>query len=230
LSREALSRREQEVLSELRNGGRVSTIARRLSISPTTVRNHLQRIFFKLGVHSQAELIEYVRDHPEALGITSSGAAGVSEAEEARYRDANTRLGQEINSLIEAHWGPDCLPEVMYRALPLDPTSRDEWLARLTVWSREGGDDLQLSTQRSSEMDIWRKEAEIRLIKGQNEGWLRSDLEAATILEQLFSLLVGVALQLVVELGSERREAQLRIVDAYVEDLLTLPEAGGAAS
>jgi hypothetical protein len=47
---------------------------------------------------------------------------------------------------------------------------------------------------------------------------------------QLFSLLVGVALQLVVELRVDRRDAQLRIVDAYVEDLLALPETRESVS
>ena len=66
-AQDALSKREQEVLVELRRGGRVPTIGAALSISPTTVRNHLQRIFWKLGVHSQAELIEHVRANPETL-------------------------------------------------------------------------------------------------------------------------------------------------------------------
>jgi hypothetical protein len=144
------------VLSELRDGGRVSTIARRLSISPTTVRNHLQRIFFKLGVHSQAELIETVRDHPKTLGITGPRARAASDLEEARYHAANTRLSQEIDSLIEECWGPECFREVMYRALSFDPPSRDEWLARLAVWSRKGGDEPPLGTQPSSDMEIWR--------------------------------------------------------------------------
>jgi len=82
-SQSALSKREQEVLDELRNGGRVATIANKLSISPTTVRNHLQRIFWKLGVHSQAELVEHVRRHPETLSDVDA---------EARYWQANQSI------------------------------------------------------------------------------------------------------------------------------------------
>ena len=53
----ALSPREQEVLQEIRSGYRVSTIARKLYISPHTVRNHLKSIYAKLGVRSQADLM-----------------------------------------------------------------------------------------------------------------------------------------------------------------------------
>lgn len=56
-----LSRREREILAELVVGTRVPAIARRLFISPHTVRNHLKSMFRKLDVSGQAELIERVR-------------------------------------------------------------------------------------------------------------------------------------------------------------------------
>ena len=55
-----LTNREQEVVDLLAQGIRVPTIARKLCISPNTVRNHLKRVYQKLGVHSQEELIELV--------------------------------------------------------------------------------------------------------------------------------------------------------------------------
>ncbi len=56
-----LTARERQVLDELLTGFRVSTIARRLFISPHTVRNHLKSIFSKLQVRSQAELVETLK-------------------------------------------------------------------------------------------------------------------------------------------------------------------------
>ncbi|MBW2447691.1 MAG: helix-turn-helix transcriptional regulator [Deltaproteobacteria bacterium] len=56
-----LSPRELEVLELIRNGYRVATVARRLFISPHTVRNHLKRIFLKLEVGSQGELLEKLK-------------------------------------------------------------------------------------------------------------------------------------------------------------------------
>ena len=61
--------------------------------------------------------------------------------------------------------------------------------------------------------------------RAQDEGWVRSDLTPDTILEQLFSLLVGVSLQLVVDPRPNRPDL-VRIVDAYVDDLLSGPAKG----
>jgi DNA-binding NarL/FixJ family response regulator len=61
-----LSQREWEILRSIMNGRRVKPIARALCISPHTVRSHLQSIFQKVGVHSQAELIEKLCCDPSA--------------------------------------------------------------------------------------------------------------------------------------------------------------------
>lgn len=58
LRRGMLSLREREVLDDFLRGLQIETIARRLFISPQTVRNHLKRIGRRFGVHSQAELRE----------------------------------------------------------------------------------------------------------------------------------------------------------------------------
>lgn len=55
-----LSEREREIAVALLEGYRVATIARRLFLSPSTVRDHLSSIFRKVGVSSQAELVERV--------------------------------------------------------------------------------------------------------------------------------------------------------------------------
>jgi PAS domain S-box-containing protein len=59
-----LSPRETEVLVQLMAGHRVPWIATHLHISPHTVRNHLKAMFAKLGVRSQAKLIQRVRSLP----------------------------------------------------------------------------------------------------------------------------------------------------------------------
>ena len=56
-----LSPREGEVLRHLLEGYRVGTVARKLFISPHTVRNHLKKIFTKLEVRSQTELLEKLK-------------------------------------------------------------------------------------------------------------------------------------------------------------------------
>ena len=56
----ALTNREREVLRVFLGSGGVRHIADQLSISAPTVRNHLQKIYKKLGVHSQIELLRAI--------------------------------------------------------------------------------------------------------------------------------------------------------------------------
>jgi DNA-binding NarL/FixJ family response regulator len=58
---ESLRPREQEVVMLLLQHQRVPAIARMLSISPGTVRNHLKRVFSQTGVHSQQELLQLLQ-------------------------------------------------------------------------------------------------------------------------------------------------------------------------
>ena len=57
-----LTGRQREIVERLLKGHRVDAIARDLYVSASTVRNHLSAIFEKLGVASQSELIELLRD------------------------------------------------------------------------------------------------------------------------------------------------------------------------
>jgi DNA-binding CsgD family transcriptional regulator len=56
----SLSHRQREITELLAAGLRVPTIAERLGVSQSTVRNHLSMIFRKFGVRSQAELVQAV--------------------------------------------------------------------------------------------------------------------------------------------------------------------------
>lgn len=53
-----LTPRQWEIVARLMRGERVPTIARAMFLSPSTVRNHLAVIYRKVGVGSQAELLE----------------------------------------------------------------------------------------------------------------------------------------------------------------------------
>jgi PAS domain S-box-containing protein len=53
-----LSARQLEIMRRLAAAERVPTIARALKLANSTVRNHLAVIYRRLGVHSQAELLE----------------------------------------------------------------------------------------------------------------------------------------------------------------------------
>src|SRR5436190_8468262 len=53
----SLTRREDEILGLLTQGGSQKEIAHQLSISPKTVATHIQNLLGKLDVHSRAELV-----------------------------------------------------------------------------------------------------------------------------------------------------------------------------
>jgi DNA-binding CsgD family transcriptional regulator len=63
-----LSRRERDVVALLLEGDRVASIATKLYVSPETVRGHLKRVYRKVGVRSQIELIVLARGPSDTAG------------------------------------------------------------------------------------------------------------------------------------------------------------------
>ena len=58
-----LTRRELDILRLMADGHGTRAIADRLRISPTTVRNHVQRFLGKLGVHSRLQAVAHATRH-----------------------------------------------------------------------------------------------------------------------------------------------------------------------
>jgi len=58
-----LTRLEREILAMLSSGLSTRNLADRLHVSEMTVRNHVQSIFEKLGVHSRLEAVAYATGH-----------------------------------------------------------------------------------------------------------------------------------------------------------------------
>jgi PAS domain S-box-containing protein len=58
-----ITRREAEVLRLLACGASNRAIGETLGISPTTVRNHIEHLLAKLGVHSKLEAVLYAARH-----------------------------------------------------------------------------------------------------------------------------------------------------------------------
>jgi PAS domain S-box-containing protein len=59
---EALTTRERDVLALIARGRNDKAIADALGLSTTTVRNHVARLYGKLGVHSRAEAVIWARE------------------------------------------------------------------------------------------------------------------------------------------------------------------------
>ncbi len=68
--------KQREVLARLLEGERVPGIAKRMFLSPSTVRNHLSALFRRYGVTCQEELVEHFRARragPESVGLGGEG-------------------------------------------------------------------------------------------------------------------------------------------------------------
>lgn len=69
-----LSAREREVLAEVARGLKNREIAARLGISVATVRNHVQAVIEKLGVHSKLQAVALVlREDLQEPGLPEAG-------------------------------------------------------------------------------------------------------------------------------------------------------------
>ena len=64
-----LTRAEARIAALLVNRGAVTSIAAEIGVSANTIRTHLKRVFGKLGVRSQLELIRVVLSGPAALQL-----------------------------------------------------------------------------------------------------------------------------------------------------------------
>jgi two-component system nitrate/nitrite response regulator NarL len=67
-----LTTREREVLALLASGANSSEIARALTVSPNTVRTHVQSILAKLQVHSRLEAVAFATRHHLLANPTST--------------------------------------------------------------------------------------------------------------------------------------------------------------
>ena len=63
-----LTGREREVLGYIAQGKSDGAIAEALCLSRNTVRNHVARLYAKLGVHNRSEALIWARDRGHALG------------------------------------------------------------------------------------------------------------------------------------------------------------------
>lgn len=82
-----LTAREREILGMLAEGLAIAEISQQLCISPVTVRNHVQHLIAKLGLHSQLEAVAYAYrndlvatgSRPQSLAFGELGAGGARQ-------------------------------------------------------------------------------------------------------------------------------------------------------
>jgi len=76
----SLTHRERMVVELLAEGLSTASISKILDIRTVTVRNHIQNIQSKLGVHSRVETVAYAYRHNLVRNLAETSDAGISEA------------------------------------------------------------------------------------------------------------------------------------------------------
>jgi DNA-binding CsgD family transcriptional regulator len=220
-SKDTLTKREKEVVLELLDGGRVAGIATLFGVSPRTVSNHLKGAFWKLGVHSQAELIELARCDPARLGLEealSSRSQVAREELEVRCDQAVRRL---ISRLESAYAGSPALSQLraaVRAALPLDAERRREWRDWLELRSRaDGRADAGIASQRL--IDEWRESSARNLERLQAAGVVRADLEPSVVLRSIGAIALGAGTRLLGNASASSVEQELQMLDAFIDGL-----------
>jgi AcrR family transcriptional regulator len=200
-------------------GARVATVAKALFISPHTVRNHLRSIFAKVGVHSQPELLEHFREHPELLRNATRLPTGRTRDDLIReFEEVDRLLTERIARAFLEPPGAERLRAILHEALPLNVERVHEWRARIDLWCL-ASDSPELAMVHQEQMDQRLALMKERIREAQREGWLQPDLDPEELAGTLRSLVLSATVQILQEPSSQ--DTQLRIIDAYVDSLTT---------
>lgn len=200
------------------------TIAAKFGLSQRTVSNHLKSSFWKLGVHSQAELIELARSDPRRLGLEHEemGASGQLDLTELENR---CELGRNrmVARIEEAYVGPPAVSQLraaIHAALPLDVERRRDWRDWLELRARL---DAQGGTMGDPQKGIedWRDSNVNRVRLLQETGLLREDLDAEELLAAIGALVLGAAARLLGNASEASSAKEVRMLDAFVDSLET---------
>jgi len=219
---ETLTKREQEIVLELLDGGRVNTIAEQFGLSPRTVRNHIKSVFSKVNVHSQSELIELGRTDPERLNLTSalnSRSRLAFDDLNRRAENALQRLKIRISDAYAA--GPPALDQLrvaVRAALPLDAERCQDWRDFLELKTRLDTRGEPASSIQQA-VDEWRESFVEQIIRLQEAGAIRRELNPDDVLRSIGAVSLGAGTRLLGNQSNEATERELELLDAFVEAL-----------
>ena len=217
-----LTHREKEVVAELLEGGRIASIAERLGVSPRTASNHLKSAFWKLGVHSQAELIELARANAKNLGldaIQTDRSRREQDALEGRCRDALDRMMHRIDSVYAEPPSLDNVRAAVRNALPLDAARQRDWRDWLELQSRSVPDVGAGAVTLQAVIDLWRDSHAHQLEGLQRAGRLRGDLDLEVTLRMIGATAFGAAARLLRDDSERSVERELQMLDDFIDAL-----------
>lgn len=102
-----LTARENQVLELLAQGEGTSSVAKTLTVSNTTARNHIQNILAKLGVHTRLEAVAFALRH----SLVDPGLVNEKQALEEKLGKAQRIQQKSVGCEIEAPLSVEKLEE-----------------------------------------------------------------------------------------------------------------------
>ncbi|MFP6654059.1 MAG: TetR family transcriptional regulator C-terminal domain-containing protein [Myxococcota bacterium] len=218
-----MTKREKEVVLELLDGGRVGTIAKLFGVSPRTVSNHLKAAYWKLGVHSQAELIEQARSDPARLGLDEAMNSRSKLALEDLEERCARAVGRLTARIEKAYDGPSSLSQLraaVRTALPLDPERRREWRDWLEFRSRSQ-EEVGTGPVSQTVIDAWRDSNGEQVRRLQRAGAVRAGLDSLAILRSIGAIAVGAGTRILGDASPGSIERELQMIDDFIDSLMT---------
>lgn len=129
-----LTVRQRDILRLLQEGLDNQSIAAEMNLSVKTIENHLTRLYRQLGVNSRLEAVNYVSQHPEALGVPGHKAVQRRTSEPPQQHgvailvvDDNHRYLQQLQRVLgkvqpeAALYQADCIVEAVNLAQHVQP-------------------------------------------------------------------------------------------------------------
>ena len=210
--------REVEILRELADGARVKLIAKRLFISETTVRFHLRNIFSKLGVHSQAELIERLDSLP-GLRVRADREGDPADALVSEFDKVHGRMASLARD-ASAGYDAQSIKDAVRACLPFDAQRRADWATFFRVWSHRG-DDPAFDDARARGRRVSGDVAADLVIEFQNAGVIGGEHVASEVVDRLFELTIAAAALMMFEGSPDPLDTHLQRIDEYIDSIVT---------
>lgn len=224
---EPLTEREKQIAAHLAAGLRVAGVADEFGLAANTVRNHLKRVFSKLDLHSQSELVQFVREHPSIVAPYQA-IAGLPTGSDRDLLDEIVEVDRAVEKRIEAsassRRGLERMKAMLRAVLPLDETRRHEWRVRLAA--HVVAPQQRVVRDASSELRRkWSAKPLGRIAEFQSRGWIREGLDAEDVRRRLFSAVYAAALALLADDSPQEERRQLAAIDELLEAIAAESES-----
>jgi DNA-binding CsgD family transcriptional regulator len=226
--REELTDREKQVAAHLVAGRRIAGVAEELCLAENTVRNHLKRTFGKLELHSQSELIEFLKQHPSVLA-PYQGLAGLLTPSDGDLLDELAEVDRATEKRLAAcergRSSLDTMKRIIRSVLPLDEERRHEWRVRLAA--HVVGPQQRVVRNASAELHKkWAVRPLQRIEDFQARGWVRQDLDSEAVRRRLVSAVQAAALALLADETADEQARQLDAIDRVLEEIASDDSSG----